>query len=165
MDNGRSCTGSKILPRSRGHRIPSLGRVEGCALGLLVPPKSWALSLVQLGRQARYLAWLGGETLPPWPYPSRAEGAVISRCIFQKENARDRPGHSDETIWGESSGAFGRLGRQRAVFGIAQDIAAAPDGLDIIVAAGGGAELFAELADEDVDDLQLRLVHAAVKVI
>src|SRR3569623_1555308 len=48
---------------------------------------------------------------------------------------------------------------------VAQHVAAAPDRLDIIVAAAGEGELLAELADEDVDDLQLRLVHAAVEVV
>src|ERR1700712_3033690 len=58
----------------------------------------------------------------------------------------------------------GDLGRLR-LFGLAQHIATAPDGLDIIVSAAGEAELLAKLADEDVDDLQFRLVHAAVKVV
>src|SRR5687768_13138530 len=51
------------------------------------------------------------------------------------------------------------------LFGIAKDVAAAPDGLDIIVAAAGQAQLLAQLADEDVDDLELGLVHAAVKMV
>src|ERR1700710_2151743 len=58
----------------------------------------------------------------------------------------------------------GDLGRLR-LFGLAQHIAAPPDGLDIIVSAAGEAELLAKLADEDVDDLQFRLVHAAVKMV
>ena len=48
---------------------------------------------------------------------------------------------------------------------IAQHIATAPDGFDVIVAAGRFGQLLAELADEDVDDLQFRLVHAAVKMV
>src|SRR5687768_1129199 len=36
---------------------------------------------------------------------------------------------------------------------IAQHIAAAPDGLDIVGAIGGGGQLLAQLADKDVDDL------------
>src|SRR4051812_18350420 len=51
------------------------------------------------------------------------------------------------------------------ILGIAQHVAAAPDGLDIIVAAAGEGELLPELADEDVDDLELGLVHPAVKVV
>src|SRR4051794_24201038 len=49
--------------------------------------------------------------------------------------------------------------------GVAQHVAAAPDGLDVIVAARRGRELLAQLADEDIDDLELGLVHAAVKVV
>src|SRR5690606_2189504 len=37
-----------------------------------------------------------------------------------------------------------------ALVGLAQHIAAAPDGLDVILATGGHAELLAELADEHV---------------
>src|SRR3546814_6310565 len=48
---------------------------------------------------------------------------------------------------------------------IAQHIAAAPYGLDIIVAATGEGKLLAKLANEDVDDLQLRLVHAAIEMV
>src|SRR3569833_1950550 len=44
---------------------------------------------------------------------------------------------------------------------LAQLVAAAPDGLDEVAALGSGGELLAQLADEDVDDLQFRLVHAA----
>src|SRR3712207_6685796 len=50
-------------------------------------------------------------------------------------------------------------------FRLAQNIAAAPDGLDIIVAAASQRQLLAQFADEDVDDLELGLVHAAVKVV
>src|SRR5215475_16152165 len=48
---------------------------------------------------------------------------------------------------------------------LAQHIATAPDGLDEVAAFGGIGELLAQLADEDVDDLQLRLVHAAIEVV
>ncbi len=36
---------------------------------------------------------------------------------------------------------------------------------DVVCAAGGVCELLAQLADEDVDDLQFRLVHAAIEVV
>jgi hypothetical protein len=56
--------------------------------------------------------------------------------------------------------------RERVAVGgrgrIAQHIAAAPDRLDVVVAAGGLGQLLAQLADEHVDDLELGLVHAAV---
>src|SRR5688572_13308441 len=48
---------------------------------------------------------------------------------------------------------------------VPQHIAAAPNGLDVVLAAGRGCQLLAELADEDVDDLQLRLVHPAIEMI
>src|SRR3569623_101023 len=46
---------------------------------------------------------------------------------------------------------------------LAQHVAAAPDGLDEVAALGGVGELLAELADEDVNNLQFRFVHAAVE--
>src|ERR1700731_3288258 len=49
--------------------------------------------------------------------------------------------------------------------GIAQHVTAAPDGLDVVVAIGRRRELFSEFADEHVDDLQLRFVHAAIEMI
>src|SRR5437868_5575600 len=42
-----------------------------------------------------------------------------------------------------------------ALLRVAQHIAAAPHGFDVIVAVGGGRQLLAQLADEDVDDLEL----------
>src|SRR5262249_15042355 len=57
--------------------------------------------------------------------------------------------------------ALGGLSRRR----IAQHVAAAPYCLDIVLAAGRLAQLLPELADEDVDDLELGLVHAAVEMI
>ena len=48
---------------------------------------------------------------------------------------------------------------------LAQHIAAAPDGLDVVLAPGGVRELLAQLADEHVDDLEFGLVHAAIEMI
>src|SRR6185503_2713470 len=47
---------------------------------------------------------------------------------------------------------------------IAQHVAAAPDGFDVVL-TGGRLQLLAQLADEDVDDFQFRLVHAAVEMV
>ena len=64
-----------------------------------------------------------------------------------------------------------RLGYSRLrlllLFGvrIPQHVAAAPDGLDIVCAAASQAQLLAQLADEHVDDLELRLVHAAIEMV
>src|SRR3954471_23711502 len=48
---------------------------------------------------------------------------------------------------------------------LAQHVAAAPDGLDVVLALARIGELLPELADEDVDDLELGLVHAAIEVV
>ena len=48
---------------------------------------------------------------------------------------------------------------------VAQNITASPDGFDIILAAGGFFQFFAQFADENVDDFQFRLVNAAVQVV
>src|SRR3546814_21022628 len=53
----------------------------------------------------------------------------------------------------------------RTFLGVAKHIAASPDGFDVIVAVAGAGELLAKLADKDVDNLQFRLVHAAIKVV
>src|SRR3546814_15239900 len=74
-----------------------------------------------------------------------------------------RAGESSQTRSGVG-GVPGRLGAVSA-HRVAQHIAAAPDGLDVVVAAGRVGQLLAKLADEDVYDLQLRLVHAAVEMI
>src|SRR6201996_2412275 len=48
---------------------------------------------------------------------------------------------------------------------LAQHVAAAPHGFDEVAAFRGIRKLLAQLTDEDVDDLQLRLVHTAVEVV
>src|ERR1700722_15957095 len=48
---------------------------------------------------------------------------------------------------------------------LAQHIAAGPHGLDEVAAFGGVGELLAKFADEDVDDLQFRLIHAAIEMV
>ena len=48
---------------------------------------------------------------------------------------------------------------------ILEHVAAAPDRLDVVLAAGGLGQLLAQLADEHVDDLELGLVHAAVEMV
>src|SRR5579872_1587711 len=61
-----------------------------------------------------------------------------------------------------------RKSRRDALVGgarLAQDVTAAPDRLDIIAALRGHGQLLAQLADEDVDDLQLGLVHAAIEMV
>src|ERR1700730_1893460 len=48
---------------------------------------------------------------------------------------------------------------------IAKHVAAAPYGLDIVMAACCLRDLLTQLADKDVDDLELGFVHSAVKVV
>ncbi len=83
------------------------------------------------------------------------------------EGARKtRPGRATRVNlrWG-ASGPDRQPAFRLAARGVAKHITAAPDCLDVVLAPGGLGELLAELADEDVDDLQLRLVHAAVEVV
>jgi hypothetical protein len=55
--------------------------------------------------------------------------------------------------------------RSSCLVRLAQHVAAAPHGFDEVAAFGGVRQLLAQLADEDVDDLQLGLVHAAIEVV
>lgn len=48
---------------------------------------------------------------------------------------------------------------------LAQNISPAPDRLDMAFATRRGCELFAQFANEDINDLQLWLIHPAIKVI
>src|SRR5215510_13992973 len=47
---------------------------------------------------------------------------------------------------------------------LAHYVATAPDRLDVVLAARCTSEFFPQLADKDVDDLHLWLVHTAVKI-
>jgi hypothetical protein len=46
-----------------------------------------------------------------------------------------------------------------------QGITLTPDSLDIVLAIRGIGELLAQLPDEDINNLRLRLIDAAVKMI
>src|SRR3546814_18986621 len=76
-----------------------------------------------------------------------------------KEKGRESPAPGSVRYCGS-----GDLGG-RTFLGVAKHIAASPDGFDVIVAVAGAGELLAKLADKDVDNLQFRLVHAAIKVV
>src|SRR5687768_10041869 len=80
------------------------------------------------------------------------------RSVAQKKR-RASPPSSHQTLPSRS----GRDGL--VVAGIAQHVAAPPDGLDVVPTAGRRLQLLAQLADEHVDDLELGLVHAAVQMI
>jgi hypothetical protein len=47
---------------------------------------------------------------------------------------------------------------------LAQYIAAPPHGLNVVLAVRGVGKLLAQLADKNVDDFDLRLVHAAASL-
>src|SRR5262249_17191589 len=47
---------------------------------------------------------------------------------------------------------------------LAQYVATPPDRLDVVLAARCTSEFFPQLADKDVDDLHLWLVHTAVEI-
>jgi hypothetical protein len=55
-----------------------------------------------------------------------------------------------------------RCGAPLVLVWLAQYMAPPPHRLDVVLAVRGLGELLAQLADENVDDLDLRLVHAAV---
>ena len=67
--------------------------------------------------------------------------------------------------WSPLYQSNGCLCRCCFVIGIAQNVAAAPDGLDVVLTTGCCLQFFPQLTDEDVDNFELRFVHAAVKVI
>src|SRR5271165_618214 len=48
---------------------------------------------------------------------------------------------------------------------LSQGVAAPPNGLDVILAAARVGQLLSELADEHVDDLGVRLIEAAIKMV
>ena len=48
---------------------------------------------------------------------------------------------------------------------VPQNVPAAPDGLNVVVASGGLRELFTELADKNINDLEFRFVNPAVQMV
>ena len=51
------------------------------------------------------------------------------------------------------------------VRGFPQHVAATPHGFEVVFAAGGVGQFFAQIAEEDVNDFNLRPVAATVKVV
>src|SRR5215510_12574302 len=86
-----------------------------------------------------------------WAGPRRKQGAaaIEGGQLAASASERSRTG-SDRYV---------------RVSGIAQHVAAAPDGLDIVLAAGGRLQLLSQLTDEHIDDFELGLVHAAIKMV
>ena len=89
-------------------------------------------------------------------------------CGMGADHARGMPGGAiprphHPAVW--ASGARCHFLRLPVCFGITQHIATAPDRLDIVLAFRCPGQFLAQLADEDIDDFQFRLVHAAVQVV
>src|SRR5690606_38495954 len=78
---------------------------------------------------------------------------------------KNRPGATPGTVEISPGGKNAWLGRFDLFARIAQHVAAAPDGFDVVLAAASARELLAQLADEHVDDLEFRLVHSAVEMV
>src|SRR5215471_19708137 len=89
-----------------------------------------------------------------WRWPENKNPAIRGGVSWEESPIRS----------GENRSALRRNARL-VVRRLAQHIAAAPDGLDVVLAVRRVGELLAQLADEHVDDLELRLVHAAVEMV
>src|SRR6185437_6632075 len=107
--------------------------------------------------------------------PPRPAGRWHDRSAGAPAGRLPSPNKNPAVAAGSSPGGAGVAARDKTMSSggnalfvlmrLAQHVAAAPHGLDEVAAFGSVGELLAELADEDVDDLQLRLVHAAIEVI
>src|SRR5213595_2661035 len=86
-------------------------------------------------------------------------------CKLRKKLANASEGRNFiETVWGRGY-VLREPHEVEERMRLAQHVAAAPHGLDKVAAFGSIRELLAQLADEDVDDLQLGLVHAAIEMV
>src|SRR5215469_1511254 len=94
-----------------------------------------------------------------------SRSAAAARPQYQQETRQEKtPAGAGVFLFPSERPGSGRdLGLVLAR--LAQHIAAAPHRLDVVLAARSIGELLAQLADEDVDDLQLRLIHAAIEMI
>src|SRR5215471_16082424 len=89
-----------------------------------------------------------------WRWPENKNPAIRGGVSWEESPIRS----------GENRSALRRNARL-VVRRLAQHIAAAPDGLDVVLAVRRVGELLAQLADEHVDDLEFGLVHAAVEMV
>jgi hypothetical protein len=85
-----------------------------------------------------------------------AEKAVIDYVSADKKT---------EVTWSGPRAIIPKNQVKLLLVGIAQHVAAAPDGFDVVLCRRWLLQLLAQLADEDVDDLQFRLVHAAIEMV
>src|SRR3954447_2036705 len=107
------------------------------------------------GSEVRFL---GHGTVPA--------AASVTRSLLRGAIAKTKtPPFAAGSSWGGSAKSRSGGDALFHLVRLAQHIAAAPHCFDEIASFGGVGELLAQLADEDVDDLQFRLVHAAIEVI
>jgi hypothetical protein len=121
--------------------------------------------LLLFGRHTRLSRARAGDTSPPRALRAGHWALEWAQLLYgrtaQKQSGARRPPRrsyatTDEPLLG---------GNRVVVAWIAQHVAAPPDRLDVMLATGRRLQLLAQLADEDVDDLELGLVHAAVEMI
>src|SRR5215203_2682720 len=96
------------------------------------------------------------------PDPPGAQPPAHRRLTKKRDAEAPR---SLPTLTRKQLGDGGLRLRLARLVGIPQHIAAAPYRLDVIGAAASKAQLLAQLTDEDVDDLEFGLVHAAIQMI
>src|SRR6516225_9000354 len=63
----------------------------------------------------------------------------------------------------QASGIIAGVWVAAVAAGVTKHIAAAPHRFDVVIAARRLGKFFAQLAEEDVDDLELRLVHSVIE--
>ena len=156
--------------------LKSHPRIAGAGFTLMVrqlPPGPQGLLLHRHGGVAAVRSDPGRHLRSYAGHPARVRPAHLpasERAGLRAACDQGRIGNAPEARW--LSGAahdpvkgYAVSGGFRLFVRVAQHIAAAPYGLDVIFAAAGMAELLAQLADEDVDDLEFGFVHAAVKVV
>src|SRR5688500_17734579 len=97
-----------------------------------------------------------------WRSTSRLPADVLWR---QPKRNREPEGSRDAATQQRIRSPLGGRNSAVVVARVAQHVASAPYGFDVVLTAGGRLQLLAQLADEHVDDLQLRLVHATVEMV
>ena len=80
----------------------------------------------------------------------------VTLCALARPGQNPRASRRPKSSSGNSGSVLARL---------AQHVAAPPNCLDVILAARSVGELFAQLADENVDDLGFGLVQATIELI
>ena len=149
-------TKTKVLDKLSGHLVRDgslfLGGAE-TVLGISEKP----------GRAKACAAYTAS---PPEPTPpaSKKKGHRHRVTPFPKIGARAYGTGPSSALLGARFGGL-QIGPGLGAGWVAEQIAAPPHRLDVAIAAGSGGQLLAQLADEDVDDLELGLIHPAVEMV